>query len=127
MKVPERILQDDRWWHPVPAAARRLRTNPNKIRALMGDGTLEWCQKGNTRTLMVSVESVEAYRTSKANPKAVKPGNSSARSPDPLARRAGDLPKMGDRDPSQQIGSGWGVFAPTWDPRSGREKKPSGS
>ncbi|RZI59621.1 MAG: hypothetical protein EOP94_02700 [Zymomonas sp.] len=121
MPAIERVMQDGRYWYPVGSAARRLATTATKIRALMGAGVLEWCQKGNSRILLVSVESLEAYRLSPANPRA---GALSAalRSPDPLARRSADLPKLGDRDREVEEARRSDIFTRTWEPGTGREK-----
>lgn len=113
-----RVSQDGKLWYPVSFAARQLHTSTPKVRELMGRGTLEWCQKGRSKILLVSVESLERYRRSDENPHNGKI-NRALRSPDPLARRPGDLPKLGDRRKPQP--GGFGVFVPTWDPRSGRE------
>jgi hypothetical protein len=96
MSPVDQVLQNGRYWYPVAFAARRLRTSAKRIRELMGNGTLDWCQKGRSRIMIASVESVEAYLSSEKNPKraSISP---SLRSPDPLARRANDIPKLGNR------------------------------
>jgi hypothetical protein len=45
----------------VGIAARVLRTTPAKIRALMGDGTLEWNQARVNGPILVTVESVRKF------------------------------------------------------------------
>lgn len=113
----ERVLQDGRYWYPVSTAARLLRTNAAKVRQLMGDGTLEWCQKGRSRIMMVSTESTDAYRLSEKNPNrdTIK---ASLRSPDPLHRGGGALPKLADRDMEAEERRRSDVFVRTWDPRA---------
>ena len=116
----ERVLQEGRYWYPVGSAARRLQTTASKVRELMGSGVLEWCQKGKSRTLLVSVDSTEAYRLAAPEPKR-KAISKSLRSPDPLKRASADIPKLGDR--SDDTVRTHSVFTPTWDPRSGREEQ----
>ena len=118
MPISKRVNQDGKLWYSTSFAARQLHTSVPRVRELMGRGTLEWCQKRRSKALLVSVESVELYRRSEDNPHKGKV-NRTLRSPDPLARQTGDLPKLGDRR-EPPLG-GFGVFAPTWDPRSGRE------
>jgi len=86
----------------------------------MGSGVLEWGQKGKSRTLLVSVDSTEAYRLAAPEPKR-KAISKSLRSPDPLKRASADIPKLGDR--SNDTVRTHSVFTPTWDPRSGREEQ----
>lgn len=110
----DRVLQDGRYWYPVGSAARRLRTSATKVRELMGNGTLDWCQKGRSRVMMASVESVEAYLLSEANPNRAAIARS-LRSPNPLARRPNDPPKLGDREEDSHRSD---IFVRTWDPRA---------
>lgn len=67
--------------------------------------------------MMVSVESTDAYRISDQNPKreAIR---SALRSPDPLARQATDLPKLGARDLEAEEAQRSDIFVRTWDPRA---------
>lgn len=113
----ERVWQDGQQWYPVGSAARLLGTTAPKVRELMGDGTLEWCQKGRSQIMMVSVASTEAYRTSAANPKRSK-ARSLNLSPDALARGANNLPKLGDRDRQKEEARRSDIFVRTWDPRA---------
>lgn len=115
----ERVLQEGRYWYPVGSAARRLQTTANKVRELMGADVLEWCQKGKSRTLLVSMDSVEAYLRALPEPKR-KAISKSLRSPDPLKPTSSAIPKLGDR--SDDTVRTYSVFTPTWDPRSGREE-----
>ncbi len=58
MPKPTTVLINGVPYHPVPIAARLLGTTPAKIRALMGDGTLEWKQTKENGAIVVSAASV---------------------------------------------------------------------
>lgn len=47
--------------YTVGVVARLLRTTPARIRALMGDGTLEWNQARVNGPIVITVESVRRY------------------------------------------------------------------
>jgi hypothetical protein len=113
-----RVTQDGKFWCSTSFAARQLHTSVPKVRELMGRGTLEWCQKRRSKALLVSLESVDLYRRSEDNPHKGQV-NRSLQLPRPLQGQIGNPPKLGDRRKPQP--QGFGVFAPTWDPRSGRD------
>ena len=111
------VRHGDRRWYPVGSAALRLSTSTAKVKALMGDGTLEWCQKGNSRTLLVSLDDVETFRNASGDALREK-SLIRSRSPDALRRRPSDLPKLGENDGANAGRSD--VFLKTWDPTTGR-------
>jgi hypothetical protein len=66
MRVERKIIHEGRAWYTVPGAARLLRTNTAKIRAIMGSNEVEWTQLKTDGKLLVSVESLLSYEQRKA-------------------------------------------------------------
>ena len=76
----DRYELDGRTWLSIARTAKRLGTNAQGVRKLMGDGTLEWRQsRANSTRLVVAAQAVMALRKQ-------RPAARIKRSPDPLAR-----------------------------------------
>lgn len=58
----KKYMKDGKAHYSVADAARLLRTNAQKVRELMGDGTLEWNQTRVNGRLIVEAESIWRYR-----------------------------------------------------------------
>jgi len=61
-KPPKKILHDGKVFYTVPDAARYLGTNATKVRQLIGAGEMEMDQIRTNGKLLVTAESLVAYK-----------------------------------------------------------------
>lgn len=60
-----KVIHKGRAYYPVNVAARLLGTTASKVRELMARGDLEWTQLRTNGRLMVTAESLVAYKERK--------------------------------------------------------------